>query len=100
MVVGVEDLSKNWNCKAVGGDDLPVVGVTKRIDDGVVDVGECLIDEPRVLFGLSGCVSARKINIIFLIKMKNHLRSDNFFTIDTGLAILDIDIVGKSGFGC
>jgi hypothetical protein len=32
--------------------------------------------------------------------MKNHLRSDNFFTIDTGLAILDIDIVGKSGFGC
>ncbi len=70
MVVGVEDLSRNWNCKAVGGDDLPVLGVTKRIDDGVVDVGECLIDDPRVLFGLSGCVSARKIKIIFLTKIK------------------------------
>lgn len=59
FVVGVDDLSTNWNCKAVGGDDLPVVGVTKRMDEGVVDVGECLIDDPRFLFGLSGCVSAK-----------------------------------------
>ncbi len=60
FVVVVEDLSRNWNCKAVGGDDLPVVGVTKRIDDGVVDVDECLIDDPRFLVELSGWVSARK----------------------------------------
>jgi hypothetical protein len=31
---------------------------------------------------------------------KKHIRRDNFFTIETGLAILDIDIVGRSGFGC
>ncbi len=43
---------------------MPVFGPTKRIDDGV-DVGECLIDGPRVLFGLSGCVSARKIIVRF-----------------------------------
>ncbi len=55
----MDDLSRNWNCKAVGGDDFPVVGVTKRIDDGVVEVGECLIDDPRLLFRLSGWVSAR-----------------------------------------
>lgn len=57
----MDDLSRNWNCKAVGGDDLPVVGVTKRIDDGVVDVDGCLIDDPRVLLELSGWVSANKI---------------------------------------
>lgn len=56
----MEDLSRNWNCKVVGGEDLPVEGVTKRIDDGVEEVGECRIDDPRVLFGLSGCVSARE----------------------------------------
>lgn len=32
--------------------------------------------------------------------MKKYIRRDNFLTIDTGLAILDIDIVGTSGFGC
>lgn len=62
LLVGVEVLSRNWNCKVVGGDDLPVVGVTKRIDDGVEDVGECRMDDPRVLLGLSGCVSARERN--------------------------------------
>ncbi len=68
-----------------------------------MDVGECLIDDPRLLFGLSGWVSARKKqnNHFYLnIKNKNFIRRDNFLTIDTGLAILDIDIVGKSGFGC
>lgn len=60
LLVNVEVLSRNWSCKVVGGDDLPVVGVTKRIDDGVEDVGECRMDDPRVFVELSGCVSARK----------------------------------------
>jgi hypothetical protein len=38
--------------------------------------------------------------IFYLNKKKNYIRRDNFLTIDTGLAILDIDIVGTSGFGC
>ena len=60
----VDDLSTNWNCKDVGGDDLPVVGVTRRMDDGVavvvVVVVACLKDDPRVLVELSECVSAMK----------------------------------------
>ena len=60
-----DDLSTNWNCKDVGGDDLPVVGVTRRMDDGVavavvVAVVACLKDDPRVRFELSECASARE----------------------------------------
>lgn len=59
----VVDLSVNWNGKFVGGEDLPV-GVTRRIDDGVVvvvvefvaDDVECL----RLFVGLSRCESARE----------------------------------------
>ncbi len=59
----VDDLSVIWN----GGEDLPV-GVTRRIDDGVVVVefDECL----RLLVGLSRCESAtnekRKFIIFFI----------------------------------
>jgi hypothetical protein len=37
--------------------------------------------------------------ISFWLKTIN-LRSDNFLTIDNGLATPGIDIVGISGFGC
>jgi hypothetical protein len=49
----VEDLSFNWNGIFVGGDDLPV-GVTRRIDDGVV------VEFDDEFLGLSRCESARK----------------------------------------
>ena len=29
-----------------------------------------------------------------------NLQSDNFFTMDTGLDLLDMEIVGNNGFGC
>lgn len=63
VVVDDDDLSVNWNCKFVGGDDLPV-DVTRRIDDGVVVVVvvvEIDGDECRTLFvELSRCESALK----------------------------------------
>lgn len=101
LLVGVDVLSTNWNCKVVGGDDLPVVGVTNRIDDGVDEVGECRMDDPRVLFGLSGCVSARIIkSIVIQFERWTNLRRDNFLTMDTELALLDMEIVGSNGLGC
>ncbi len=61
----VDDLSVIWN----GGEDLPV-GVTRRIDDGVVVVvvvefdDECL----RLFVGLSRCESAKKKeNLLFYL---------------------------------
>lgn len=56
-----------------GGEDLPVVGVTKRIDEPV----EFLIE---------------------LSKWESAIGS--FFTMDKGLATPGIEIVGTKGFGC
>lgn len=61
-----DDLSAIWNCKLVGGEDL-VVGVTKRMEDGVegfVDGVEFKLDvddEFRiVVLGLSRCVPSAR----------------------------------------
>ena len=84
---------------------MPVVGVTKRIDGGVDDVGECLMDDVRFLFRLSGFVSAESkmhsfIDFMLNKKTRTFIQSENFFTIETGLVIFDIDIVGKIVLGC
>ena len=63
----VVDLSVNWKDKFVGEDDLPV-GVTRRIDDGVVvDVVVVEFDDDvclTLLVELSKCESARRMQKI------------------------------------
>ena len=82
----VDDFSKNCTCNAVGGEDFPVVDVSKRNDDWVVDgvvvgvvVDVCFNVEDKFFVGFSpwGSADERKR------KRNESFRKENFKNIFT-----------------